>query len=146
MNSTMDTFLNLAGTTCAGWGQVEGYVWIELKIISVGTQCRHCQSYTKELHQTTFMLVRDLPAFGQPVYLRVPRRRFYCRRCQRYVTEKLEFMDWRRTHTRRYEQNIYGRVLKSNIEQISREENLSSEEIQGVFNWVSKQQKKTGNQ
>ncbi|HEY9653404.1 MAG TPA: transposase family protein [Coleofasciculaceae cyanobacterium] len=83
----------------------------------------------EQLHQTTFLLVRDLPTFGQPVYLKVPRRRFYCRRCQRYVTEKLEFIGWRRVYTRRYEQHIYQRVIHSSVEQISREEELSAEEI-----------------
>jgi len=72
----------------------------------------------------------------------VPRRKFYCRKCQRYSTEKLEFIDWRRSHTQRYEANIYERVQSSSIEQISREEKLSSSEIQGIFNHVSNQLKK----
>jgi transposase len=31
--------------------------------------------------------VRDLPAFGQPVYLKIPRRNFYCRHCQNTLRE-----------------------------------------------------------
>ncbi|WP_445305003.1 transposase family protein, partial [Microcoleus sp. Pol12A6] len=30
------------------------------------------------------MLVRDLSVFGRPVYLKIPRRQFYCPICQRY--------------------------------------------------------------
>ncbi len=145
MNSPLDSLLNLPGTTVDGWRQVEGYLCLQLQLLEKGINCPYCQHHTFELHQTTFILVRDLPSFGQPVYLRVPRRRFYCRWCQKYVTEKLDFIDWRRVHTRRYEQNIYQRILSSNVEQVSREETLSYEEIQGIFRWVSKQlKKKTG--
>jgi transposase len=74
--------------------------------------------------------------------LKVPRRRFYCRCCQRYITERLEFIEWRKVHTRRYEENIYQRVISSSIEQVSREESLSYREIEGIFKRVSQQVKK----
>ncbi|NJL10753.1 MAG: transposase family protein [Calothrix sp. SM1_7_51] len=63
--------------------------------------------------------------FGQPAYLKIPRRNFYCRHCQKYVTERLEFLDWRRPYTKRYEANIYQRVLQQNVAQVSREEGLT---------------------
>jgi transposase len=83
-----------------------------------------------------------LPTFGQPVYLRVPRRQFYCRHCQKYVTEKLDFIGWRRRATERYESYIYQRILQSNIEQVSREEDLTYDEAEGIFKFVSNQRKK----
>lgn len=140
--TSLEKLLNLPGSTVIGYQLIEGYICLHLKLLSQGMNCSHCQRYTEQLHQTTFLLVRDLPTFGQPVYLKVPRRRFYCRRCQRYVTEKLEFIGWRRVYTRRYEQHIYQRVIHSTVEQISREEELSAEEIQGIFQQVSKQLKK----
>lgn len=76
---------------------------------------------------------------GNPIYLRVPRRQFYCVQCQRYSTERLEWVDSQRRHTRRYESNIYERVLGSSLEKVAREENLSFDEIEGIFNHVSKQ-------
>lgn len=133
MNSLIDSLLNLAGIKVEGYQQIEGYIFLQLKIVSLGTNCPHCQTYTQELHQTTYLLVRDLPIFGQPVYLRVPRRRFYCRRCQRYSTERLDFFKWRQVYTQRYEQNIYQRVLASSPEQVSSEEGLSREEVNAIF-------------
>ena len=137
MNSLIDSLLNLAGITVEGYQQIEGYIFLQLKLLSQGTHCPHCHQYTKELHQTTYLLVRDLPIFGQPVYLRVPRRRFYCRRCQRYSTERLDFIKWRQVYTQRYEQHIYQRVLASSREQVSREEGLSSEEVNAIFRRLS---------
>lgn len=142
MTSALEKLLNLSGTTVAGYQLLEGYICLHLQLTNQGINCFHCQRYTKEFHQTTFILVRDLPTFGQPVYLKVPRRRFYCRKCQRYVTERLEFLEWRQVYTRRYEHHIYQRVLSSSIEQVSREEELSGEAIQRIFRRVSKPLKK----
>ncbi len=87
------------------------------------------------------MLIRDLPVFGRVVYLKVPRRQFYCSNCQRYFTERLEFADWERRYTQRYEEYIYQRIKSSNIEQVSREEGLSFEKVQGIFNHQNAQKK-----
>jgi transposase len=142
MLSALDSLLKLPGVTVEGQTQVEGYICLHLKIQDQEITCPHCTKLTKELHQVRPILVRDLPTFGQAVYLRVPRRQFYCRHCQKYVTEKLNFILWRRRFTQRYECYIYQRVLQSNIEQVSREEDLTYDEVEGIFNCVSKQQKK----
>lgn len=125
MSFPLDFLLNLPEITVESCFQVEGYVCLHVKILAGGTECHHCQNHTSELNQVRSILVRDLPTFGKPVYLKVPRRQFYCRKCQKYFTEKLEFIDWRRLHTQRYEESIYHRVQSSSIEQISREEELS---------------------
>ena len=67
--------------------------------VDSGINCPYCQKETKELHQVRSFLVRDLPAFGQPVYLKVPRRQFYCRYCQKYITEELDYIDPKRKET-----------------------------------------------
>jgi len=79
-----------------------------------------------------------LSVFGRPVYLKIPRRQFYCPSCQRYPTERIDFLDVKRRHTQRYEQNIYERAKQSNMEQIGREEGLSYDEIKGIFEQVNK--------
>src|SRR3569832_515753 len=142
MISPLDSLLKLPGETVEGHAQVEGYICLHLKIQRQEITCHHCTKLTKELHQVRPILVRDLPTFGQAVYLRVPRRQLYCRHCQKYVTEKLDFILWRRRFTQRYESYIYQRLLQSNIEQVSREEDLTYDEVEGIFNFVSNQQKK----
>ena len=63
--------------------------------------------------------------------------------CQRYPTERIDFLDVKRRQTQRYEQNIYERVKQSSMEQIVREEGLSYDEIKGIFEQVNKRKKKT---
>ena len=106
--------------------------------------CNYCGRLTDELHQTNSVLVRDLSISGQMVYLKVPRRKFYCKDCQRFFTENLEFMEARRKYTVRYEEYIYGRVNVSSIEQVSREESLSWDQVNGIYQRQCEKKKKIG--
>jgi transposase len=104
--------------------------------------CPHCSNPTDELHQTRSLLVRDLPISGQDIYLKVPRRKFYCKPCQKFFTENLEFMEERRKYTKRYEEYIYQRVNNSSIEQVKREESLSWDQVQGIYQRQCERKKK----
>src|SRR6476469_3483873 len=57
------------------------------------------------------------------------------------LSEGIDFLDVKRRHTQRYEQNIYERVKQSSMEQIGREEGLSYDEIKGIFEQVIKRKK-----
>lgn len=142
MSFHLDYLLDLPGVRVETCTEVEGTISLRLGILADGMSCPHCQKYTEELHQNRPILVRDLPTFGRRVYLQVPRRQFYCSGCQRYSTERLEFFDWKRRHTGRYEVNIYERVQQSSMEQIGREEGLSYDEIKSMFEHVYQQRKK----
>ena len=140
MISSISQLLNLQGATVKGCSEVEGFICIHLEITASGAGCPHCGKYSEELHQDRPILIKDLPTFGQKVLLKVPRRQFYCHACQGFFTEQLEFLNPHRHQTKRYEENIYQRICSSTIEQISREENLSADEIQGIFDYVWSQQ------
>ena len=144
MTYHLDYLLGLPGARVQTCQDLEGAMTFRLEIVAAGMSCPHCQNYTDDLHQTRPILVRDLSAFGRKVYLQVPRRQFYCAPCQRYATEPLEFIDWQRRHTRRYELQIYERVQHSSLEQIGREEELSSDEVKGIFDHISQQKKRVG--
>ncbi len=137
--------LNLPGVIIDSWDSDDNSVYFHLNILAEGMKCHHCNSYTEELHQIRPIIVRDLPAFGKNVYLKVPRRQFYCRICQRYITERLAFIDWRRKYTQRYEENIYYQVNNSNIEQVAQQENLSIEDVKSIVNHVCKKREKVKN-
>jgi transposase len=142
MNFHLDTLLNLPSVTVETCSYQEDEVYLQLRVLAEGIHCPHCGNYTEELHQNRPILIRDLPVFGRAVYLKITRRQFYCSECQHYFTERLEFVDWERRYTQRYEENIYQRVQSSSIEQVSREEKISSEKIQGIFDHKIKEVKK----
>lgn len=142
MDFHLDTLLNLPYTTVESCLYQEQQVVMKLRFLLEKGDCPYCQQSSEDLHQNRPVLVRDLPVFGQPVQLQVPRRQFYCHPCQRYFTEHLTFVDWERRYTQRYEDHIYQRVQAASIEQVSREEDLSWDQVQGIFKHKFVQQKK----
>ena len=93
MSFHLDYLLDLPGVKVETCIQIEGQIYFLLSALASGIVSPHCDNYTEELHQNRPILARDLSVFGRSVYLQVPRRQFYCASCQRYVTEKLEFLD-----------------------------------------------------
>jgi len=94
--------------------------------------------YVDEIHQNRPILVKDLPIFGKPVYLKVPRRQFECKRCKRDDRSIRIFI-----HTADI-QNVQKRVyLPSSsgdkYRQVCREEQVKYDEVKGIFDYVSKQ-------
>jgi transposase len=73
MKLSLDSLLDLPGITVEGLTQVEDNLCLQVKILAAGINCPYCQKHTQELHQTRFLLIRDLPSFGRFVYLRIPR-------------------------------------------------------------------------
>lgn len=147
MDFYLDRLLNLPDVTVESCTQEAPEVFLKLRFLKEESNCPHCHHSSDQLHQNRPILIRDLSIVGQPVYLRVPRRQFYCGTCQKYFTECLSFVDWERRYTQRYEKYIYQRVQATTIEQVSREEDLSWDQVQGIFNHRFNQSKKwIGNQ
>jgi len=137
MENSLTRLLDLPGWNVAGLTFVEDSICFHIEFNTNGIECPYCHSTITELHQNRPILIRDLPVFGKPVYLKVPRRRFYCRKCQRYSTEILDYVDGGRHHTQRYEANIFERIKGATIEQVAQEEGLSFDEVEGVFKYIA---------
>lgn len=129
----LENLLNLPKVSIRNVIQEGKQAFLILSCQEEEVHCNYCGRLTDELHQTNSVLVRDLSISGQMVYLKVPRRKFYCKDCQRFFTENLEFMEARRKYTVRYEEYIYGRVNVSSVEQVSREESLSWDQVNGIY-------------
>lgn len=139
MDFYLDTLLNFPDVTVESCIQNANDVHLTLRLLNEKASCTHCGETSEELHQSRQMLLRDLPIFGQPVYLKLPRRQFYCQSCQRYFTESLSFMDGGRRYTLRYEDYIFQQVHNSSVKHVSRAEGLTSDRVQGI---ISRQQTK----
>jgi transposase len=133
MDIYLDSLLNLPNTTVESCKQEEDKITLKLRFLHNRSNCPHCNMASNELKQNRPMLIRDLAVFGKVVYLDTPRRQFYCHQCQKYFTEILPFADWERRYTQRYEEYVYQRVQNTSIEQVSRDEFLSWDQVQGIF-------------
>jgi transposase len=142
MDIYLDTLLHLPFATVESFQEIDDFIYFKIGLINEEIFCPHCQKEITEIHQTEYVLIRDLSVFGRKVYLKVPRRQFYCSDCHKYSTEKLEFIEWRHRYTRRYEESIHEKVKNANIEQVGREEELSRDIVQSIFNHVEEKKKR----
>ena len=134
MDFHIDTLLNFPNATVEQCIQESGDVFLTLRLLNDTVDCPDCGQSSGELHQSRPVLLRDLSIFGQATHLKIPRRQFYCRPCQRYFTESLPYVDKGRQYTRRYEEYIYQQVQLTTIEQVSRLEGLTYDRVEGIFN------------
>ena len=145
MDFHLNSLLNLPNTTVFTCYKEAGFIFLHLQLTNEGINCPNCQSYTDIVHQTSHILIRDLSIIGAGVYLKVPRRKFYCNNCQKYPTEQLVWTEKRQRFTQRYQKYIYERVSvagdpprkESSCEQVSRSEDLSTDQIQRIFSKVA---------
>ena len=154
MDFHLNSLLNLPNTTVFTCYKEAEFIFLHLQLINEGINCPNCQSYTDTVHQTSHILIRDLSIIGAGVYLKVPRRKFYCNNCQKYPTEQLVWVESRQRFTQRYQKYIYERVSvagppqrkESSCEQVSRSEDLSTDQIQRIFSKIAgiELKKKTG--
>jgi transposase len=84
-------------------------------------------------------MLRDLSIWDRRCWLRLTPRRFKCATCQNTFVERLAWREPERDYSLRYEQHIYQRARKEPITQVAKDENLSEEAVQGIFErWAKK--------
>ena len=142
MNFLLNNLINLPKVSVRNVVQESTETFLILSHEEEGANCPHCGHRTEELNQTKIRIVRDLPISGQIIYLRLPKRQFYCKPCQRYFTEEVDFVKLGRRFTRRYETYIHERVIASSVEQVAREEDLSWDQVNGIHQHQYESQKK----
>jgi hypothetical protein len=85
MDIYLDTLIHLPYITIDGCREVDGTVFLKLKCLNETIDCPECGAELDRINQTEEVLIRDLPVFGKPVYLQVPRRQFHCLAVRSFV-------------------------------------------------------------
>ena len=132
MDIHLDHLLNFPNVTVQSCIHKDEVIRLDLGFIKEGSHCPKCKDFSDDLHRNRPSLIRDLSIFGKQTYLRIHRRQYYCSTCQSYFTEQLSFIDCQRRYTQRYEAYVYESVQHSTIEQASREEGLSWDQVHRV--------------
>jgi len=141
MDFYLDKLLNFPNVTVFTCYQKEGFTFLQLDLLNSKVKCDYCNFETDEIHQNRPILIRDLSICGHHVYLKVPRRQIYCPHCQKYSTEKLEFMEKGSKYTIKYEEYIYEKVKELTVKQVAVNEDLSEEQVQNIFSKMASQKK-----
>ena len=144
MDFHLDTLLNLPDIVADSYSITLDTIVIKVRLVNDGINCPNCNEYIHKLHQIRPILVRDLSIFGQVVYLKVPRRQFYCTNCKTSPTESLSWLIKKQRQTNRYQEYIYERVKELTVKQVSENEKMSEDAIQDIFHKVASSKKKLG--
>jgi transposase len=115
MNFNLDPLLNLPNVVASDYSSKLDAIIIKIQLINDGINCPNCNIYTCKVHQTRPVLIRDMAVFGQQVYLKVPRRQFYCPNCKTSPTEPLSWLNKKQRQTTRYQEYIYERVKELTV-------------------------------
>lgn len=144
MDFYIDILLNLPNVVVTSYSNTLDTVILNLQLINDGINCPNCNEYICKTHQTRPVLVKDLSVFGRVVYLKVPRRQFYCPNCKTSPTEPLSWLRKKQRQTNRYQEYIYEKVKELTVKQVSENEQMSEDAIQDIFHKIAQLKKDWG--
>jgi transposase len=113
-----------------------GEIIITIESTKVGTTCGKCGKWiTKARGQDEWVMIRHLPAFGRPSYLRYRPRRYQCLDCEGHptTTQRVEWHDAKSPHSFAYDNHILLQVVHATLEDVSLKEGLGYERVAGVL-------------
>lgn len=113
-----------------------GEIIITIESTKVGTKCRKCGKLIKKLHsRDEWVLIRHMPAFGRPTYLRYRPHRYQCQDCegQPTTTQELDWHDPNSPQSFAYDNHLLLQLVNSTVEDISQKEGLPYGKVAGVL-------------
>ena len=87
-------------------------ITIECQVKHLGDTCPNCGETSTTVNQYYHRTIRDLNMGIRHVHLLVKMRQFYCKSCNRYYTETLEFADLNKEYTHRQSDYMFILVRK----------------------------------
>ena len=93
---------------------------LEIKSTLVVAICPECKTPSTNIHDYDDpRLVRDLSLSGRKSYLRYHSRRFAWEVCQRAFTERVEWLNFDSSYTKRFEEPVYKLCRKNTLQDVS---------------------------
>lgn len=105
-----------------------GEIIITIESTKTGTRCRQCGKWITKRHgQDEWEVIKHLPAFGRPTYLRYRPNRYQCQDCEGHPTtsQSLEWHDPKSPHSFAYDNHILLQLVNSTVEDVSQKEGVS---------------------
>jgi transposase len=105
--------------------------------------CPTCKMPSTKLHDYDDpRLVRDLSLSGRKSYLRYHSRRFECVVCQQSFTERVEWLNFDSSYTKRFEEHVYQLCRKSTVQDVSSFLELGYDAVEGIFQRRAKKRRR----
>jgi len=129
----LSDFVDIPSVRVIGYRKEVDRFEIDVELEWNSAVCPGCGVRSSRKHSAKPLLLRDLPCFGRPVYLLLPRRQFKCRHCSKPFTERLTFVEFGSSFTKRYEQYIYEQCHERSFTVVGNQERVSDTLIRKVY-------------
>ncbi len=105
------------------------------------TTCRRCgRTITQRHGHDAPRLLRHLPIFGRPVYLRIRPKRFRCPHCDGHptTTQRLDWYDPQALHTTAFERHLIVQLINTTLTDVVEKEDVTADVLLGILDrWVA---------
>lgn len=142
MEPLLTRLLNLPGIVVENFRETETDLLLEVEAWTEKAVCPRCGYISFHLHQNHGYWVRDLAISNRQVKLKVNRRQFKCKPCNKPFSEDLDFVDRRCKYTNRLAVEIVKQVRNSNVHSVAQNNDLTDEEVWSMVENVSKKKSK----
>ena len=113
-----------------------GELIITIESTKEGTTCRRCGREIRKRHgYDEWTIIRHLPVFGRPSYLRYRPRRYQCLECEGSptTTQRLEWRESNSPHSMVYDDHLLLQLVNSTVEDVSIKEGVAYDCVLGVL-------------
>jgi transposase len=112
---------------------------LQVESIPKESHCHNCGIKSNRLHQNHRYIVKDLSWRDKLIFLEINRRKFKCKKCGKPFSEKLDFVNNRRTYTKRLADTIIKVVRSSDIHSVAKQGVVTTEEIERMLSDASRE-------
>jgi len=113
-----------------------GDLIITIESTKEGTNCRRCGREIRKRHgYAEWTIIRHLPVFGRPSYLRYRPRRYQCMECEDHptTTQRLEWRDGNSPQSKVYDDHLLLQLVNSTVEDVSVKESVAYDCVLGAL-------------
>lgn len=142
MEPLLTQLLNLPGIVVENFRETETDLMLEVEAWTDKATCPRCNCLSYNLHQNHGYWVRDLPISNRQVRLKVNRRQFKCKTCNKPFSEDLDFVDRRCKYTNRLALEMVKQVRSSSVHSVAQNNELTDEEVWSMVKHISKKKSK----
>ena len=130
--------LNLQGVLLKNVTHSHFFTMIDIEMPVSTHTCPCCGTHTSYIHDYRRQLIRDIPAFGQPIILNYRRRRYRCPHCGKCFSEQHPFVPRYHRMTSRLVAHIINQLRSEcSFTSVAKSVNLSVSTIILVFDILS---------
>lgn len=113
-----------------------GELIITIESTKEGTICRQCGREIRKFHgYGEWVIIRHLPVFGRPSYLRYRPKRYQCMECEGQPTTT-QTVDWRERnspHSMHYDDHLLLQLVNSTVQDVSIKEDVGYDCVLGAL-------------